>query len=117
MENPIKMDDLGVPLFLETPVSGKIQQQKTMVYTVPKLLAIENYQRSFGLIRRRHNKHPQFFHRQEEPTEEEVILCDGAVRTKIIKRFGVGWDPNMGHVGFDEVFARPIRKPWGTVWG
>ena len=22
MENPIKMDDLGVPLFLETPISG-----------------------------------------------------------------------------------------------
>ena len=24
MENPIKMDDLGVPLFLETPISGKL---------------------------------------------------------------------------------------------
>ena len=24
MENPIKMDDLGVPLFLETPISGSI---------------------------------------------------------------------------------------------
>ena len=23
MENPIKMDDLGVPLFLETPILGK----------------------------------------------------------------------------------------------
>ena len=22
MENPIKIDDLGVPLFLETPISG-----------------------------------------------------------------------------------------------
>ena len=24
MENPIKMDDLGVPLFLETPICGRI---------------------------------------------------------------------------------------------
>ena len=24
MENPIKMDDLGVPLFLETPISNDI---------------------------------------------------------------------------------------------
>ena len=24
MENPIKMDDLEVPLFLETPISGQI---------------------------------------------------------------------------------------------
>ena len=30
MENPIKMDDLGVPLFLETPISkilGKVMQK------------------------------------------------------------------------------------------
>ena len=25
MENPIKMDDLGVPLFLETPISTHLQ--------------------------------------------------------------------------------------------
>ena len=24
MENPIKMDDLGVPLFLETPILGEV---------------------------------------------------------------------------------------------
>ena len=24
MENPIKMDDLGVPLFLETPIFGSV---------------------------------------------------------------------------------------------
>ena len=24
MENPIKMDDLGVPLFLETPIKAKV---------------------------------------------------------------------------------------------
>ena len=23
MENPIRMDDLGVPLFLETPIDGR----------------------------------------------------------------------------------------------
>ena len=27
MENPIKMDDLGVPLFLETPIFGSFQQK------------------------------------------------------------------------------------------
>ena len=26
MENPIKMDDLGVPLFLETPISQYLNQ-------------------------------------------------------------------------------------------
>ena len=26
MENPIKMDDLGVPLFLETPILGNTQK-------------------------------------------------------------------------------------------
>ena len=25
MENPIKMDDLGVPLFLETPIYGNFE--------------------------------------------------------------------------------------------
>ena len=25
MENPIKMDDLGVPLFLETPIYGSVR--------------------------------------------------------------------------------------------
>ena len=28
MENPIKMDDLGVPLFLETPISFLDTQQE-----------------------------------------------------------------------------------------
>ena len=35
MENPIKMDDLGVPLFLETPIYMKcslIYIQKDMLY-------------------------------------------------------------------------------------
>ncbi len=27
MENPIKMDDLGVPLFLDTPISEFVQSQ------------------------------------------------------------------------------------------
>ena len=26
MENPIKMDDLGVPLFLETPICARVDQ-------------------------------------------------------------------------------------------
>ena len=30
MENPIKMDDLGVPLFLETPIYIYIQANITM---------------------------------------------------------------------------------------
>ncbi len=29
MENPIKIDDLGVPLFLEIPISGDEHQQST----------------------------------------------------------------------------------------
>ena len=39
MENPIKMDDLGVPLFLETPtcgyawVGGEFQDGDTVVQT------------------------------------------------------------------------------------
>ena len=28
MENPIKMDDLGVPLFLETPISLGLSENK-----------------------------------------------------------------------------------------
>ena len=31
MENPIKMDDLGVPLFLETPIYCRYQTKKIMV--------------------------------------------------------------------------------------
>ena len=29
MENPIKMDDLGVPLFLETPIFPKFSQVRS----------------------------------------------------------------------------------------
>ena len=32
MENPIKMDDLGVPLFLETPIFRLQTRQTTMVW-------------------------------------------------------------------------------------
>ncbi len=31
MENPIKMDDLGVPLFLETPISSQQNQRSDVV--------------------------------------------------------------------------------------
>ena len=31
MDNPIKMDDLGVPLFLETPKYSSVHQPKKMV--------------------------------------------------------------------------------------
>ena len=37
MENPIKMDDLGVPLFLETPIYGEYQArwEYTCRYDIP----------------------------------------------------------------------------------
>ena len=34
MENPIKMDDLGVPLFLETPISDYIPWIKQWIQMV-----------------------------------------------------------------------------------
>ncbi len=33
MENPIKMDDLGVPLFLETPICMYISSQVVFAFT------------------------------------------------------------------------------------
>ena len=32
MENPIKMDDLGVPLFLETPIWNNVQHQNGPIF-------------------------------------------------------------------------------------
>jgi len=32
MENPIKMDDLGVPLFSETPIYGVIVAFEQIIY-------------------------------------------------------------------------------------
>ena len=39
MENPIRMDDLGVPIFLETPISEIPQISHTFVSTLipPKM--------------------------------------------------------------------------------
>ena len=46
MENPIRMDDLGVPLFLETPISGQI-----MIFHQPRFpsnMAMSHPQLLFG---------------------------------------------------------------------
>ena len=36
LENPIKMDDLGVPLFLETPIFGRQKQAKGFCDTLER---------------------------------------------------------------------------------
>ena len=41
MENPIKMDDLGVPLFLETPIS-EFHEFKMHVLSCPQILPISD---------------------------------------------------------------------------
>ena len=34
MENPIKMDDLGVPLFLETPMSSNNKANQVLYFAL-----------------------------------------------------------------------------------
>ena len=47
MENPIKIDDLGVPLFLETPISvGQVQK----AHQIYKLKIVASWELGWGLL-------------------------------------------------------------------
>ena len=46
MENPIKMDDLGVPLFLETPIYCELEIVENKASTIPKQQNSTKKQRS-----------------------------------------------------------------------
>ena len=47
MENPIKIDDLGVPLFLETPISvGQVQK----AHQIYKLKIVGSWEPGWGLL-------------------------------------------------------------------
>ena len=44
MENPTKIDDLGVPLFVETPKWWLFPPQKRLFWTFPKQIVLEKLQ-------------------------------------------------------------------------
>ncbi len=46
MENPIKMDDLGVPLFLETPIYDLYYLEQIVSWTVKLLEVVSQLLRS-----------------------------------------------------------------------
>ena len=49
MENPIKIDDLGVPLFLETPISSIIIKYPSLKPTVSNL-KIDAWKKRSGFL-------------------------------------------------------------------
>ena len=49
MENPIKMDDLGVPLFSETPISNFLEKKKANNNTFVKPIYVQKKNIFFGV--------------------------------------------------------------------
>ncbi len=56
MENPIKMDDLGVPLFLETPIYNFKEIQLYNWYCLAVLFKVARYQAHYNSWETQHKQ-------------------------------------------------------------